>query len=211
MTPIIVTTNDEKAIEEYLRNAGYWDSLESKVNDDGKLNIEELRNWLKNFGYRGGGKKRLFWLRNADQLSNESQNTLLKSLEEMDEFVVLIMDVGRLENLLPTVRSRCLIEFVVTKKNGQINDKDWKSLISIWQGNWSRLITYSDEIVRADALEWIDLVIKKLKDVFRQQKNVKRIKILDLALDCRLTLESNANPKLVVDRFLIESREVIET
>jgi DNA polymerase III subunit delta' len=59
------------------------------------------------------GERRVFAIEAADAMAEESQNALLKTLEEPAPFAVLILISAEPEALLETVRSRCqLVRFV---------------------------------------------------------------------------------------------------
>jgi DNA polymerase-3 subunit delta' len=53
-------------------------------------------------------RRRVFVLERADTLIDQAANRLLKTLEEPPPFVHLILLAGRLADVLPTIRSRCL-------------------------------------------------------------------------------------------------------
>lgn len=55
------------------------------------------------------GARRVFIIDPADQMNNEAQNALLKTLEEPPGNAVLILVASRPHLLLPTVRSRCFV------------------------------------------------------------------------------------------------------
>lgn len=55
------------------------------------------------------GARRVFIIDPADQMNNEAQNALLKTLEEPPGNAVLILVAARPHLLLPTVRSRCFV------------------------------------------------------------------------------------------------------
>ena len=53
------------------------------------------------------GTKKVFMIRNAERMSDEGANTLLKLLEEPEEDTVLILLTEAPDALLPTILSRC--------------------------------------------------------------------------------------------------------
>jgi DNA polymerase III subunit delta' len=72
------------------------------------LGIDEIRAAIESSGYRPfEGRRRVFILDEADRLSAEIQNALLKTLEEPPPSSSFILVTSRPEVLLPTVRSRC--------------------------------------------------------------------------------------------------------
>ncbi len=54
-------------------------------------------------------KRKVFVVSEAERLNENSQNALLKSLEEPPEYCCIIMLCTRMEKLLPTTKSRCQI------------------------------------------------------------------------------------------------------
>jgi DNA polymerase-3 subunit delta' len=71
-------------------------------------NLNDIRGMIESAGYRPfEGKHRVFILDDADRLSSEIQNALLKTLEEPRPSSSFVLVTSRPELLLPTVRSRC--------------------------------------------------------------------------------------------------------
>jgi DNA polymerase-3 subunit delta' len=71
-------------------------------------NLNDIRGMIESAGYRPfEGKHRVFVLDDADRLSSEIQNALLKTLEEPPPSSSFVLVTSRPELLLPTVRSRC--------------------------------------------------------------------------------------------------------
>lgn len=92
------------------------DSLDNEANlmivrpdEKGQISIDILREAIKFTTLKGGfdsSKPRVLIIEKADIITNESQNTLLKTLEEPPLDVCLILTVNSLSNLLPTINSR---------------------------------------------------------------------------------------------------------
>ena len=55
------------------------------------------------------GRAKVFIIREADRITPQAQNALLKTLEEPPEATVLVLLVAALDRLLPTTLSRCQI------------------------------------------------------------------------------------------------------
>ncbi|MBS6510588.1 MAG: hypothetical protein KH334_02710 [Clostridiales bacterium] len=80
-----------------------------EIDAKGGIKMEEVRRipeFLSNRAQEGGA--RCIFLKNADDLTVQEQNYLLKSLEEPAEGVVFVLSAAQSERLLPTVRSRCI-------------------------------------------------------------------------------------------------------
>lgn len=83
------------------------DYLELDASED--FGIEEVRVFLSKLsGKPFAAKKRVAIINNAHLLNRQSANALLKTIEEPSLSTVLIL-VGNSVQMLPTIRSRCLI------------------------------------------------------------------------------------------------------
>ncbi|MEA4869489.1 MAG: DNA polymerase III subunit delta' C-terminal domain-containing protein [Christensenella sp.] len=77
---------------------------------EGTVKVDDIRTLLSSAAMQGfNGGKRAFVFVNAQNMSAQIQNTLLKTLEEPHSDTMLIL-TGNEFGLLPTIRSRCLIE-----------------------------------------------------------------------------------------------------
>ena len=77
---------------------------------EGTVKVDDIRTLLSSAAMQGfNGGKRAFVFLNAQNMSTQIQNTLLKTLEEPHTDTMLIL-TGNEFGLLPTIRSRCLIE-----------------------------------------------------------------------------------------------------
>jgi len=74
----------------------------------GVAQVRELKKSLTT-KIRAAGVGRVAIVRNADKLTNEAQNALLKLIEEPAAHTALILEVGSPKGLIATIRSRCQI------------------------------------------------------------------------------------------------------
>ncbi len=76
--------------------------------DNGAIKIEPIREVVAAAGYRPfEGRRRVVVVDEADRLTTDAQDALLKSLEEPPASSAFILTSSRPETLLATVRSRC--------------------------------------------------------------------------------------------------------
>jgi len=94
----------EDAPERLLNCPNYYEIGESTVK------VDDIRTLLSSAAMQGfNGGQRAFVFVNAQLMSTQIQNTLLKTLEEPHSETMLIL-TGNEFGLLPTIRSRCVIE-----------------------------------------------------------------------------------------------------
>lgn len=78
--------------------------------DGNSIKIEQIRNLQKEIQEKPIiSNKKVYIIDDADLMTKEAQNCLLKTLEEPPEFAVILL-IGSNENaFLPTIKSRCMI------------------------------------------------------------------------------------------------------
>ena len=78
--------------------------------DGNSIKIEQIRNLQKEIQEKPIiSNKKVYIIDDADLMTKEAQNCLLKTLEEPPEFAIIIL-IGSNENaFLPTIKSRCMI------------------------------------------------------------------------------------------------------
>ena len=138
--------------------------------------------------------KKVYIIDNADLMTKEAQNALLKTLEEPPEFVTIIL-IGENENaFLPTIKSRCMILHFnqipdldiknYLEKNYDIQVSD--NMLEVFQGSIGKAIELKDkqEIYKnieeaIDNIEKEDLIdlIKKLDILYTSKDEI--LDILD--------------------------------
>lgn len=112
--------------------------------------------------------KKVYIINDADTMTQEAQNCLLKTLEEPPEFATIIL-IGSQENLfLPTIRSRCMIlkfkpiEDDKLKQYMEVNfgiTNLTKNRLDMFQGSIGKAILLKD---KQDEYEEIEKMINNL-------------------------------------------------
>ncbi|MGE5281174.1 MAG: AAA family ATPase, partial [Chloroflexota bacterium] len=133
--------------------------------------VEEVREKvIRAASYRPfEAEKRVFVIEAAEQMRDESQNALLKTLEEPPDFVHLILLTSEPEQLLETISSRCQpIEFaplppdaVEAELEGAGSPDEIAAAARLSAGDVDRarfLLSDSGRSLRAAALEWVRAV-----------------------------------------------------
>lgn len=119
MTSFIVASNDKHKkinyIQDFLQNERIdkldvtYIGVESSKNNN-SIGIDEIKNLqVKIFLKPIKSEKKAIVIEDGDHLTIEAQNALLKVLEEPPDHTIIILNVENIENLLPTIISRCQI------------------------------------------------------------------------------------------------------
>ena len=142
-----------------------------------------------------GGSKKIYIIRDADKMTKESQNCLLKTLEEPPEYVVMILLVQNEGQILNTVKSRCLrISF---EKISDIELKDYilknnildnidENMLKLCEGSIGKAINLKENEILyrslfdiLENLDKLDLVeiLKKAEIIYKEKENI--LELLD--------------------------------
>lgn len=133
-----------------------------------------------------GGKRKIYIINEAEKMNQQAQNALLKTLEEPPEYATIMLLTTNLEELLPTIRSRCVIlnmrpvpdkevrKFLMETE--KIPDYNADMCVAFARGNLgkAKLLAKNEEFeeIKSEALH----LMHHLKDmeVYEINKSVKR-------------------------------------
>ena len=136
------------------------------IEPEGKvIKIEQIRTMqTKIIEKPVNSNKKVYIINDADTMTKEAQNCLLKTLEEPPEYIVIILIVSNENNMLNTIKSRCMkISFE------KINDKE----IMKYLENYCDIENINDTI-----LKMCDGSIGKcltVKDKIQEYKEIEKI------------------------------------
>ena len=137
---------------------------------DGKIKIEQIRQMQRKVAEKPIiSNNKVYIIDDADTMTTEAQNCLLKTLEEPPEYITIILICTNEGNLLSTIKSRCtriqfepikdeeIKEYVKTKlPNEQISEK----LIELAQGSIGKAIKLNE---RKDIYENIENILVSMQ------------------------------------------------
>ena len=119
------------------------------------------------------GTKKIYIIKNADKMTQQAQNALLKMIEEPPEHAIFFLLASSRYAMLTTVISRCrciamtpynksALTRILTEKAPELSPDEYKDFINRCQGNPGRLITSlsDDDGIRATVLSSANALIK---------------------------------------------------
>ncbi len=143
-------------------------------------------------------KNRLIIIEDAQNLTTESQNSLLKTLEEPPSHTFFLLFTDNLTSLLDTIKSRCLIIKSPFYKTPQLAGLTITS-------NLTQNLTYSS-LISSDKQNLVNLLKNQIR-LFHQEllkspnpKIAQSIRLLHKSL---AMIDSNVNPTSALDFFYL--------
>lgn len=201
-----------------------------KDDKEKNISIKTIRLLIKDMYLRPtNGKIKVYIIKDSENLSIESSNALLKSIEEAKDYIMLIFTTNNAYSLLKTIRSRCQIISFKSQIENEFIDREKLSYIlsEIISGNFSFYYKNKDFFSKAkdykeelfvEILNFFNNLIK-LKYYKNNAKENKKVlfylrKIENLPFDSidriirkaeQITkgFKNNANFDIAVENFLI--------
>ena len=169
------------------------------------LSISQVRDLKRHIFQKPLSEKyKLVIIKDAQQLTFEAQNALLKILEEPPSHAIIILEVDNRQNLLPTIISRCIVKKSPPLKTIQISQSH---LIT------QREITKSLEEIAdiKDASQWLDEQMLKIHQILIKEVNKKTeasniekfTKAIEKCRQAKEMIQSNVNPKFVLANLIL--------
>lgn len=132
---------------------------------------------------------KVFIINNADRMTEEAQNSLLKTLEEPPEYVTIILIVSNENMMLNTIKSRCLKVYFNNISNTEmekyIREKDLNleinnNMLDMCNGSFSKLEAISENFEKYIEVEnLIENIIDRktsIIDIFNQSEFLYKFK-----------------------------------
>ena len=126
---IFYSDSDSSSSSDYL---SHIDFKSYQVEDDKKsIPIEQIRELIKEINIKPRiSSKKIIWIKEAQNLSIEAQNALLKTLEEPPNYAQVILTVDHHDNLVKTVVSRCIIKDLNLSARIDSNSEEYSDIKS---------------------------------------------------------------------------------
>ena len=141
-----------------------------EIIDKDIIDIGTIRNLIKDMVIRPVNNKiKIYIIHNAQNLRIEAANAMLKSLEELKPYTLLVFTVDNAGKILPTIRSRCQIISLNTTKNDLDIDMERLSEIfsKLYSGDLGAYYKERDFLLsfKEDKASLMEGLIKILSDV----------------------------------------------
>lgn len=162
--------------------------------DNGSIKIDQIRNMQKQVSEKPIiSNNKVCLINDADLMTIEAQNCLLKTLEEPPSYMTIILIGTNESSFLPTIKSRCTIMYFDRIKDGEIKkylEENYRAeiitpnIIEIADGSIGKAInlkdksqTYENINKTIDNLEKYDIIqiLKSAEDIYKLKDEIFEI------------------------------------
>lgn len=166
------------------------------------IKIAQIRELQSDIIIKPHSKYKIYVINHAEKMTVESQNALLKTLEEPPEYAIIILVTNNKESLLPTIKSRCeIIKFLpisIMELKKYLMDRGVEEKRAVLLANFSRgsiekaleLSESSDfSIMRDDIQKYIqDILDKNMVEILNISSDMDKYKdkviiVLDMMIN----------------------------
>lgn len=160
----------EKVFENYGLIPNLTTNPDFEIIDKDPIDIKTIRSLIKDMVIRPVNNKiKIYIIYNAQNLRKESANAMLKSLEELKDYTLILFTCDNSGKILPTIRSRCQIISLNTTNYEIDLDMDRLSdlVAKVYEGDLASFYKEKDFLVffNEDKSTLIIGIIKILRDL----------------------------------------------
>lgn len=220
MIPIILISNQEKKIEQYLNDFIVKNNFSPfsifRISPENRnINLDQIRE-IRKLIMTTAQNKRLIIIHLFDKALQEAQNALLKTLEEPGDNQFILTSTNE-ENILATIRSRAKLVYLdkdlqADSKKDKKEADEIEELIASMNANSYQFLKSKkiDKISREDAIGLLDQIMLYFQNKLHEKKS-KADQIIKQSFKLKKLLDkNNLNPQLTVDNFLIWIKKTID-
>ncbi len=204
---IITGGSREKRRERIIRKLNEWKinqfDIRELTPDESSIGIARVRQFTSHLSLAPSGALSVGIISDAELLTQEAQNALLKTLEEPPGHARIILETQTIDTLLPTILSRCLVTSL------GVSDTFSRAEHEAWLAAWSTLVSQRPGVVlgaveviaasRGGAQRWVICGIEALHRALDTQS----AQAIGRLLKAQVQLAANVTPKLVIDLCIL--------
>ena len=189
--------------------------------DGNSIKIAQIRNLQSDIVIRPHKDYKIYIINNAEKMTVEAQNALLKTLEEPPNYAIIILVTNNKESLLETIKSRCdIIKFspipIEDLKRYLINtgiEEERAQLLAIFsRGSIENALNLSQSsefsMMREDIQQYIQIMLdKNIVEILNIPNNIEKyrgkiIALLDMMINYFrdiILLKENVNKNMLIN------------
>ena len=164
--------------------------------DGNNIKIEQIRDIQKRIQEKPIiSEKKVYIIDNADLMTTEAQNCLLKTLEEPPEFAVIVLIGSNSNTFLPTIKSRCTI-MNFNKISDEEMTKYLREKCDVKNIDQNMLYMYQGSIGKALELKEKQEEYKNIENIIN---NINRYDLIDFINNAEILYKSKEEINDILD------------
>ncbi|HBG5344895.1 TPA: DNA polymerase III subunit delta' [Clostridioides difficile] len=189
--------------------------------DGNSIKIAQIRNLQSDIVIRPHKDYKIYIINNAEKMTVEAQNALLKTLEEPPNYAIIILVTNNKESLLETIKSRCdIIKFSPIPMedlkryliNTGIEEERAQLLATFSRGSIENALNLSQSaefsVMREDIQQYIQIMLdKNIVEILNIPNNMEKyrsqiISLLDMMINYFrdiILLKENVNKNMLIN------------
>ena len=188
------------------------DYIEIGLDDGETIKINQIRKMQEKILEKPIiSNKKVYIIKDADLMTKEAQNCLLKTLEEPPKFVTIILLVNNEDLLLTTIKSRCL-KVIFSEEDEKVLSEDEKNIYNELEKIFGNVENYN----LLGVLGKIDILYKNKEKIYKildyiniilfnkSKSDIKYIEYIQYVEEAKKRLKSNANYDMTIDNLLLK-------
>ena len=193
-------------------DSNHPDYYEINKEDTESIKIDEIREMQEKIYEKPiTSSKKVYVINNAEKMTVEAQNCLLKTLEEPPEFVSIILVSNNDNNLLTTIKSRCT-KVAFTEENQKELTEEAKERYDALE----KVFGHVEEYLSIDLLNKLDVLYKDKDNIFenldfinmilikKARHNEKYLDYIDYVEETKSKLKLNSNYDMCIDNLILK-------
>lgn len=154
--------------------------------------------------------KKIYLINNAENMTTEAQNSLLKTLEEPPEFVTIILVVNNENSILTTIKSRCA-KILFTEENKEEFTEDEKHRYD----ELEKIFGHVENYIAIDLLNKFEVLYEDKENVFenldfiniilfeKSKSDSKYLNYIEYVENTKRKLKTNSNFNMCIDYLIL--------
>lgn len=193
-------------------NDNHPDYYELNKDSEEAIKIDEIRDLqAKIYEKPITSSKKVYVINNAENMTKEAQNCLLKTLEEPPEFVTIVLVSNNDNNILVTIKSRCT-KVIFTEESREEFTEEERRLYDELKEVFSQVQKYKS----IDLLNKFDALYKNKEKIFqilelvniilfeKVKEDASYLNYIDYVEETKRKLKQNGNFDMCIDNLILK-------
>jgi DNA polymerase III delta prime subunit len=179
------------------------------------IKIEQIHEFIRKIQLKPyASKYKIGVILEAEKMTSESQNALLKTLEEPPSNTFIILTVNKISYLLPTIVSRCQIMELYSYNENSINQNMVDGILSaslierfetiekiIQMKNKEKRNELIEELLSCLQLHFRNSLLTSFSDNQKREENLSVVQFIDLT---KRAVRHNVNIRLALENLMMQ-------